>query len=95
MRCSVNSGRRAKGAVYFSNENRLRFKSRYLCGQELINSLKSSEWASGYFSVGYAAFVAIDGREVEYLIVEQRYVQMGETDATVGMDMSIEVCDNH
>ena len=39
-------------------------QSRYLCGQELINSLKSSDWASGYFSVGYALFVAIDGREV-------------------------------
>ena len=92
VRCSINSGRRAKGVLFTSQVKTVcESQSRYLCGQELINSLKSSDWASGYFSVGYAPFVAIDGREVG--IPDRgakdmcRWVKL---DATVKMDMSID-----
>ena len=66
-------------------------QSRYLYGEELINSLKAGEFSKGYFSVGYAPFVAIDGREVG--IPDRgakdmcRWVKL---DATVKLDMSID-----
>ena len=45
VRCSINSGRRAKGVLFTSQMKTVcELQSRYLCGQELINSLKSSDW---------------------------------------------------
>ena len=63
VRCSVDSGRRAKG-ILLQEQTELSDSS-YITGDNIMNLLKRNCLTSGYFALGYTPFIAIDGRKID------------------------------
>ncbi len=62
LRCSVDSGRRAKG-ILLQEQTELSDSS-YITGDAIMKLLKQNYLTSGYFALGYTPFIAIDGRKI-------------------------------
>ena len=61
LRCSIDSGRRGKGILLHEE---IQLVSELITGDVIINILKKHALTSGYFSIGYTPFIAIDGRQI-------------------------------